>query len=181
MSSTLGEAISFIILGVSLSFFVFIIIPRDEHTPIKGPKKKFLLPKLPFKYTLNTSKAAYVREVGLWCYEFLGKSNKITKPPIFELSYYFHKSKHGHYISGKKIIRIYVNNHQSIEKLTDTIIHEYIHFLEIKTTQHQKEYNAYHKKVGYLKNPYEISARNKAAEYTATCMEHMREKKYLLG
>jgi len=166
-----------------LCLTIFLLSPRKKKKLGRKTSRKPHLPRYTTAYTLNTSKAAYVRAVGNWCYENLTKAkakNNIL-PPKIELSYYFHRTKHGQYISSKKTIKIYVNNHQSIEKLTDTIIHEFIHFLEIRSPQHEKEYNVYHRKVGYLNNPYEISAREKAEDNCARCIEQMREKNYLLG
>ncbi|MCA6499525.1 MAG: hypothetical protein IM545_04065, partial [Chitinophagaceae bacterium] len=66
--------------------------------------------------------------------------------------------------------------HPGIAHLTDTILHEYVHFLEIRSNVHQKEYDRHTRLVGYDSNPYEVSARRKAAAHVRACLSDMRRK-----
>lgn len=125
---------------------------------------------------LLVSKAAYVREVLRWCRQHLGEPAKGPRAPELVISYYPHQKRHGVYFSAGKTIRIYVNNHPGIAHLTDTILHEYIHFLEIRTHTHQKEYDQHTRVVGYNSNPYEVSARKKAAAHVKACLSDMQKK-----
>lgn len=125
---------------------------------------------------LMVSKAAYVREVLSWCRQHLGVPASGSKAPTLTISYYPHQKRHGVYYSLGKSIRIYVNNHPSVAHLTDTILHEYIHFLEIRSNAHQKEYDQQTALVGYDNNPYEVSARQKAAAHVQVCMKEMQKR-----
>lgn len=125
---------------------------------------------------LMVSKAAYVREVLSWCRQHLGVPASGSKAPTLTISYYPHQKRHGVYYSVGKSIRIYVNNHPSVAHLTDTILHEYIHFLEIRSNAHQKEYDQQTALVGYDNNPYEVSARQKAAAHVQVCMKEMQKR-----
>jgi hypothetical protein len=125
---------------------------------------------------LMVSKAAYVREVLSWCRQHLGVPASGSKAPTLTISYYPHQKRHGVYYSLGKSIRIYVNNHPSVAHLTDTILHEYIHFLEIRSNAHQKEYDQQTALVGYDNNPYEVSARQKAAAHVRACLLDMQRR-----
>lgn len=125
---------------------------------------------------LMVSKAAYVREVLSWCRQHLGEPAKGVRAPELMISYYPHQKRHGVYFSAGKTIRIYVNNHPGIAHLTDTILHEYVHFLEIRSNAHQKEYDQHTRQVGYDNNPFELSARRKAAAQVRACLSDMKSR-----
>ena len=127
---------------------------------------------------LLISKAGYVREVVRWCTQHLGVPARGSRFPEVSISYYPHKKRHGNYAFSCKRIQIYVNNHDSLSQLTDTIIHEYVHFLEIRSQAHQKEYNKHTQEIGYHKNPYEVSARTQAAQHVKACLLAMKQKGY---
>ncbi|MFN5225216.1 MAG: hypothetical protein ACK46Z_10745 [Bacteroidota bacterium] len=128
---------------------------------------------------LMVSKAAYVREVLSWCRQHLGEPAKGVRVPELKISYYPHRKRHGVYYSAGKAIRIYVNNHPGIAHLTDTILHEYVHFLEIRTHVQQKEYDHHIRQVGYDSNPYEVSARRKAAAHVRACLSDMKSRGFV--
>lgn len=125
---------------------------------------------------LMVSKAAYVREVLSWCRQHLGEPARGVRAPEIKISYYPHRKRHGVYFSAGKAILIYVNNHPGIAQLTDTILHEYVHFLEIRSNVHQKEYDRHTRLVGYDSNPYEVSARLKAAAHVRACLRDMKSR-----
>ena len=122
------------------------------------------------------SKAAYVREVLSWCRQHLGEPARGVRAPEIKISYYPHRKRHGVYFSAGKAILIYVNNHSGIAQLTDTILHEYVHFLEIRSNVHQKEYDRHTRQLGYDSNPYEVSARRKAAAHVRACLRDMKSR-----
>jgi hypothetical protein len=145
--------------------------PEREQKKSEGKiRKKDVAPQL------MVSKAAYVREVLSWCRQHLGVPASGSKAPTLTISYYPHQKRHGVYYSVGKSIRIYVNNHPSVAHLTDTILHEYIHFLEIRSNAHQKEYDQQTALVGYDNNPYEVSARRKAAAHVRACLLDMQRR-----
>lgn len=167
-----GFVIYFTVLGI-LWFFV------DDDTPITTPPKQKPSTAAFPNQRLLISKAGYVREVISWCSQHLGVPGRGPKVPDVSVSYYPHKKRHGNYVFRGKKICIYVNNHESIKQLTDTIIHEYVHFLEIRSKEHQKAYNIHLEQIGYQKNPYEVSARKQAALHVEPCLRDMRRLGYL--
>jgi hypothetical protein len=78
-----------------------------------------------------------------------------------------------------KKIRVFVNNHNTIEDLVDTTIHEYVHYLQMPFSNNIIEYDKFNKKRGYYKNPYEIEARKRAAFYTPKCMKDLKMLSYI--
>lgn len=130
-------------------------------------------------YELNTSKAAYIREVLKWCAKNMN-DKKVKTLPILEISYQKHKKNAGVYYSHNKLIRINVNNHNNVLALTDTIIHEYQHHLDMPSHKHQKEYNELITTIGYWNNPYEKKARQSAKKHREICAREMCSKGFLL-
>jgi predicted SprT family Zn-dependent metalloprotease len=130
-------------------------------------------------YELNTSKAAYIREVLKWCAKNMN-DKKVKTLPHLEISYYKHKKNAGVYYSQNKLIRINVNNHNNVLALTDTIIHEYQHHLDMPSQKHQKEYNELIAAIGYWNNPYEIKARESAKKHREICAKEMCSRGFLL-
>jgi hypothetical protein len=125
------------------------------------------------EYTPAVNKAALIRATVRWCACNLGYPPGHRKLPGLEISYYKHKKFHGLFFSGNRKIRIYPNNHASAASLINTIIHEYIHYLEVTNVQNQQLYNQYTLQSGYEKNPFEISARKKADEFTPACIQDL--------
>ena len=131
------------------------------------------------EYQLNTSKAAYIREVLKWCVENMS-SKKGNNFPRLEISYYKHKKNAGVYYSHNKMIRIHVNTHNNVLELTDTIIHEYQHHIDMPTQKQQKEYNELTVKNGYWNNPYEIKARESGLKLRDACAKELFKKGFLV-
>jgi hypothetical protein len=130
-------------------------------------------------YELNTSKAAYIREVLKWCAINMN-DKKVKTLPLLEISYHKHKKNFGVYYSHNKLIRINVNNHNNVLELNDTIIHEFQHFLDMPSQKHQNEYENMLKTKGYFNNPYEIKARLSAKKNRDICAKEMCSKGFLL-
>lgn len=140
---------------------------KQKKSVLQGGKKEGI-PQL------MLSKAAYVGELLSWCRQHLGVPASGSRAPILTIFYYPHQKRQEVYYSVGKSIRIYVNNHPSVAHLTDTILHEYIHFLEIRNNAHQKEYDQQIALVGYENNPYELTARRKAAAHVRACIGEMK-------
>ena len=168
-----GFVIYFTVIGILW------LIADDEKPTQQTKQPKQFLPFLKQKQELLITKVGYVRAVIQWCSQHLGLPERGVRIPEVSVSYYPHKKKHGNYVFSGKHIRVYVNNHASISQLTDTIIHEYVHFLEIRSQAQQKEYNKHLQQIGYFKNPYEISARDKAARHVNACLGDMQRMGYI--
>jgi hypothetical protein len=114
-----------------------------------------------------------------WCIENMS-SKKGNNFPRLEISYYKHKKNAGVYYSHNKMIRIHVNTHNNVLELTDTIIHEYQHHLDMPTQKQQKEYNELTAKNGYWNNPYEIKARESGLKLRDACAKELFIKGFLV-
>lgn len=161
-------------------YFILIIVGwflADDTERVTTPDTSAAKPSS-INNKLLISKAGYVREVVRWCSKHLGEPARGSRFPEISISYYPHKKRHGNYAYHCRRIQIYVNNHDSLSQLTDTIIHEYIHFLEIRSRAHQKEYNKHTLEIGYHQNPYEVSARKQAAQHVNACLFAMKQKGY---
>lgn len=68
-----------------------------------------------------------------------------------------------------KLIIVYITNDLGPIDLVDTVIHEYVHFLQLHAEKYQKEYNKQFQTVGYWNIPFEIEARQKAKQHRNEC------------
>ena len=150
------------------------IIQDNNKTRSKSNKIKFKK-----NYTLNVTKARFVNLVIDWCQKNMEFPKGHKYYPTVEVKYYISKKKSGDYTSNSRVIRIFVNNHQTIEELVDTCIHEYTHYLQMPKNIHQLEYTKYNSTKGYHNNPYEVDARKKAAFYTPKCIKDLRKRGYI--
>ncbi|RAR73808.1 hypothetical protein [Flavobacterium aciduliphilum] len=128
---------------------------------------------------LNVNKSKFVNLVIDWCKQNLEHPRYHKYYPIVEVKYYKTKKVSGDYSSSKKIIRIFVNNHQTISELVDTCIHEYIHYLQMPFQSNQVEYDKLNKTNAYYNNPYEVEAREKAAFHTPQCIKELKRLGYI--
>jgi len=104
-----------------------------------------------------------------WCYKKFGKV-KGKSLPIIEWEW------NDRWYQKKKLLALYdkednqvdlrIQGHRTIYNLANTIIHEYIHYLQ---PAHGNWYERYDKKWGYNKNPYEIEAYHIGDAYAAEC------------
>jgi len=88
-----------------------------------------------------------------WCYQTLGHSK--FHPP-FKLRVYIQDKQmpdFGYFDRDKNLININVKSHKTLVSICDTVIHEFVHWL-----QNLKYYHRYEKKYGYDNNPYELEA-----------------------
>ena len=154
-------------LYMSVILILYIIeLCFESNNEIK-PKKKY--------YNINGTKASFVNEVLKWCMKNMAYPTGHKYYPQMKICYYKTKrNRFGDYSSNTRLIRIFINNHNSVEELVDTIIHEYTHYLQMPSQQDQKQYNMYLKQKGYYKNPFEINARESADKYTSICLKDMK-------
>ena len=128
-------------------------------------------------YNIKVTKAKFVNEVLNWCMNNMDYPIGHKYYPQVKICYYKTKrSRFGDYTSNIRLIRIFINNHTSVEELINTVIHEYTHYLDMPSQQDQKEYNRYLKQKGYYDNPFEINARETADKYTSICLKAMKRK-----
>jgi hypothetical protein len=112
-------------------------------------------------------KIAFCQLVIDWCHENI--SYKTTQKPKLVLSYYPHKKLGGTYSTTGHECTIYVNSHETVLTVINTVIHEYVHARQ-RDKNFQKMYDRYNDEVGYENNPFEIEARNVARKYEKKCL-----------
>ena len=132
------------------------------------------------EYVLNTSKAGYVKAVVYWCVQNLGIPSGNKKSPGVLIKYVKHSKFLGSYCSANKIIKVYIPGHENLLQLTNTIIHEYDHFLRILNIKDQMNYNKLLDQIGYDKHPLEIYARDTAKTYELICFKAMEKQGLLI-
>lgn len=111
---------------------------------------------------LPVKKTTYCQLVLTWCHQNLGNPNK-SKPTLI-LKYYPHKKLAGVFIISSNECHIYIQNHQTLREITNTIIHEYVHYLQ-KSKTFVKMYEKHQREVGYELNPLEVAARKISAKW----------------
>jgi hypothetical protein len=148
---------------------------EDNKKPISNTKKY----NFKKKYSINVTKVKFVNTVIDWCKENMEYPKHHKYYPTVEVKYYINKKISGDYSSKSRVIRIFINNHKSIDELVNTIIHEYTHYLQMPRDTNQLEYTKYNKTKGYYNNPYEIDAREKAEFYTPKCIKDLSKLNYI--
>jgi hypothetical protein len=121
----------------------------------------FALSELPVK------KTTYCKMVLDWCHENLGNSNK--SKPTLTLKYYPHQKLAGVFMISSNECQIYIQNHQTLRQITNTVIHEYVHSLQ-KSKTFDKMYEKHQREIGYEMNPFEIEARHIAKKHERECL-----------
>ncbi|MFA6151757.1 MAG: hypothetical protein WC716_10590 [Chitinophagaceae bacterium] len=163
----------FVVLGILLGGLVFVLRSIDQQ---KSMLPTIMPGKIDSTFKSKVSQPKLVNAIVEWCIHHIG--DKQNQPNI-EISYYPHRKKYGCYLIDKKLIRIYIKNHKNIETLALTIIHEFVHYIEIKTDKESKNYARLQHDFGYKTNPYERSANLIAAQYYQQCLMDLSAKGYL--
>lgn len=120
---------------------------------------------------LVISKSSFIKLVLDWCHTNI--DHKANRKPSIVVKYHLSKKALGIYHAANNEIVIYVNNHQTIEQLTNTIIHEYIHARQ-RNRLFTKMYDQYTRDLGYWENPYEKEARREADRYQVECINYIK-------
>jgi hypothetical protein len=97
-----------------------------------------------------------------------GKYRKIT--PVIKINYSKKGTYLGRYFFHTKLIEIFIRRHYSLESIVDTILHEYVHHLQLRNQKDDAKYDCNTRRVGYFYNPYEVEARELALKYRTKCI-----------
>lgn len=162
-----------IIISIGISY-VYNLIIENANKPVTQTKKTNFK-----KHQLNVAKSMFIRIVINWCKENIEHSKHHKYYPTIEIKYYKTKKLMGDYSPANRLIRIFINNHETIEDLVNTLIHEYIHYLQMPRLQEQLEYAKFNQTKGYQNNPYEIDAEEKACIYTPKCINYLIKLNYI--
>lgn len=104
-----------------------------------------------------------------WCHKKFGK---VKGKPVPEIEWVWNDSRYqkynmlGEYDKDDNIISLRIQGHRNIYNLANTIIHEYVHYMQPTHANWYERYDAIH---GYKKNPYEIEAYHIGDTYAVEC------------
>lgn len=105
-----------------------------------------------------------------WCHNTFGKAKTKAVP---EVEWMWNEGRYqkykllGEYDRKDNIISLRIQGHRTIYNLANTIIHEYIHYLQPTAGNWYERYDA---KYGYKNNPYEIEAYHLGDLYAVECV-----------
>lgn len=125
---------------------------------------------------VQVPKSAFAREVICWCMQHLGLPKRSKTGPRLLLRYYRHRKVMGTYQQRSKTITLYWGSHVDLKEVVNTLIHEYQHFLDIRTNQEDRAYDKELKQIGYQDNSYEKKAREAANRWDKACLKEMSSR-----
>jgi len=125
-------------------------------------------------FQLRISKAAFIVEVIRWCVGHFGLPPRSRTWPRVDLRYYKHRKVMGTYQQRSKLITIYWGSHADLREVVNTVIHEYQHFLDIRTGKDDRAYDKEIKEVGYQDNSYERKAREVSSRWDKACLKDLQ-------
>jgi hypothetical protein len=110
-----------------------------------------------------------------WCKNYFGKSKRKKRDIILKFSKTIERNNRSIYFAKYCFLRnqilIYLNNCPTTLIITQTIIHEYTHYLQSRTM-----YYNYKKKYSYKNNPYEIEAQKNEKLYGKICLKEIENQ-----
>ena len=110
-----------------------------------------------------------------WCKEFFGENDRKRSKLQFEFTERKRTCCGGHMVYGnycfyRNEIVIYLPNNKTIHDIVATVIHEYTHYLQVRT-----RYREYEKTLYYSQNPLERQAKRNETKYTKPCIRHIKK------
>lgn len=117
----------------------------------------------------------FVDTVMVWCIETFGLNPKVNTPPRLywvwrEQDMDGMTSCFGYFDYSQNDIEVRIQGHRTFPNLVNTIIHEYIHYLQPHSGYW---HNRYKKMYGYTNSPYEIEARYFSYTHTGLCLTYL--------
>lgn len=156
------------ILGIVIC--IPIIIPLlDFITRLFSTKTRVNLNELSPK-----QRSLLIHQILDWCKANIHLNKVRRSQPTLFIS----KRTKTHYLGGyeyfNKKITIYILKHISIEELCDTIIHEYVHHLQLRSSRDDIRYNKLTNMKSYWENDFEVEARYIASKYSWKCINDLK-------
>lgn len=92
-----------------------------------------------------------------------------------KVSTYEHKRTMAVFFPYQKEIKIYIKNHDTIQEIVDSLLHEVTHYKQyIRSPKNNiKEYQKLLGLYGYENHPHEIEAVNTAKKYSKDCLTYL--------
>ena len=109
-----------------------------------------------------------------WCILNIKKEGGATSPPKLVIRNHDKGEVLGTYNYYSKTITIFINRHNSLKLIIDTLIHEYVHYIQLKSDDDNKLYDKLTAIDSYWNNSFEIEARNYAKAYRLKCIMHLQ-------
>ena len=167
------KEIEFIFIVTCIIYLVWILFSKEE---ISNEIQKYQVYTTWFgkNFHMNVNTKFYVKEVLKWCKTNLGIPSGSTLPKII-LHDYKNRNTLGTYNAITNEIFLFLPAHNCLLELTNTIIHEYDHYLKVRGSKGSKRYHQILEKSGYYNHPLEITARA-TAKLDRLCLEELTEK-----
>jgi hypothetical protein len=151
------DFILFLLMIVYSIFYLF-----EKFTKPNKPTNSLTVDDLPIP------KKRFVELVLSWCHQNLGKPKHGYHLQIY---YYVNKKWGGLYSFKNKQIIIYIPKGLTLTDLTNIVIHEYVHYLQLIKPADDAMYHKHTNEIGYWNNPYEVEARELSLKHQDKCME----------
>lgn len=136
--------------------------------------EKIIYSKRDNSYRMNCTKTVFVKTVIQWALNHIEPLHH--KESIqYKLRYYKHKTKLGVFFSRNREIIIYINNHQTIIEIIDSVLHEVVHYKQFRSDPKcfQRQYEKLLSENGYENHPMEKEARKIASKLVGPCLEFL--------
>lgn len=154
-----------------LGLIVYILILYPIFNLIEG--YFFSKPNIKFDDLSFREKVTLSNKILNWCIGNIHlKKVRRVKPTLF-ISKRTRTNNFGSYQYYNKKITVYILKHNSLEDLCDTIIHEYVHHLQLRTSNDDIRYYKLTKLKSYWNNDYEIEARKIASLNSIKCLKSL--------
>jgi hypothetical protein len=122
---------------------------------------------------LKIPRRTFVMLVLKWCTANLG-----TNSYPFNLQIYYHRNLKwgGRYKHWNRLIIVYVYEDLLLLDLVDSVVHEYIHYLQFAKKNTERDYNESFNELGYWQNTFEVEARKQAGKFKDSCFEWVSQQ-----
>lgn len=100
-----------------------------------------------------------------------------------KVSSYEHKKTLAVFFPAQKEIKIYIKNHDTVQEIVDSLLHEVTHFKQYQRNPRGniKEYTKLMGLYGYLNHPMEMEAVNTAKTYMGDCLKYLERNGYIVS
>jgi hypothetical protein len=108
-----------------------------------------------------------------WCIENIHLNGLRRIKPTLKVSYCKQSKYLGTYSYELKLIVVHIKLHSNLKQVCDTIIHEYVHHLQLRSIKDDIRYNKLTNQKSYWDNDYEVEARMIASKYAKKCLRSL--------